>query len=104
MYDYIAMRRPVVLSRTRAVQAYFGDECFQLFESGNEQDLARAIYELYTDRSLGERLVRRAALVGEPYRWVHQRKHYVEIVERLACRGRAHESEPAAVRGQVKEA
>jgi glycosyltransferase involved in cell wall biosynthesis len=104
MYDYIAMRRPVVLSRTRAVQAYFGDECFQLFESGNEQDLARAIYELYTDRSLGERLVRRAALVGEPYRWVHQRKHYVEIVERLAFRGRAHGSEPAAIRGQVKEA
>src|SRR5439155_1412169 len=34
MYDLIAMQKPVVTSRTRAVEAYFGDECFQLFESG----------------------------------------------------------------------
>jgi glycosyltransferase involved in cell wall biosynthesis len=103
MYDYVAMRKPVVLSRTRAVESYFGDECFQLFESGNEQDLARAIHELYLDPSLRERLVRRAAEVGEPYRWAHQRKLYVEIVERLACAG-ARRTRPSAVGERVNEA
>jgi glycosyltransferase involved in cell wall biosynthesis len=80
MYDLVAMRRPVVISRTRAVEAYFGDTCFQLFESGDERDLARAIYELYADPDLGPRLVRRATEVGEPYRWVHQREHYVGVL------------------------
>jgi len=84
MYDSVAMRRPVVLSRTRAVESYFGDDCFQLFESGSEKDLARAILELYREPALRERLVRRASQVAEPYRWVHQGKRYVEIVERLA--------------------
>ena len=83
MFDLISMRRPVVISRTRAVESYFGTECFQLFESGNEQDLARAIHELYADPSLRRRLVERATVVNEPYRWVHQARAYVEMVERL---------------------
>jgi glycosyltransferase involved in cell wall biosynthesis len=91
MYDLVAMRRPLIISRTRAVEAYFGDECFQMFESGDERDLARAIYELYADARLRERLVHRATEVGEPYRWVHQREKYVGYFERLlgADRGRS---------------
>jgi glycosyltransferase involved in cell wall biosynthesis len=84
MYDLIALRKPIVMSRTRAVEAYFDDDCFQLFESGNEHDLARAIYELYAHPDIGRRSVAKAARVGEPYRWVHQAKAYLAIVERLA--------------------
>jgi glycosyltransferase involved in cell wall biosynthesis len=88
MYDLVSMRRPVIISRTPAVEAYFGDGCFQMFESGNEGDLARAIYELYVDRDLRDRLVQRASLVNERYRWVHERQRYVRIVEGLVS-GRA---------------
>jgi len=84
MYDLVSMRRPVIISRTPAVEAYFGDGCFQMFESGNEHDLARAIYELYAHPDIGRRSVAKAARVGEPYRWVHQAKAYLAIVERLA--------------------
>jgi len=83
MFDLISMRKPVVISRTRAVEAYFGTDCFRLFESGNEEDLARAIYELYADPDLRRRLVQHATAVNEPYRWVHQARRYVEIAERL---------------------
>jgi glycosyltransferase involved in cell wall biosynthesis len=99
MYDLIALRKPVVTSRTRAVEAYFGDECFQLFESGNEEDLARAILELYEDPELRERLVQRATEINEPYRWVHQAKHYVELVERLAGANTLGWSLPVAAEG-----
>ena len=99
MYDLIAMQKPVVTSRTRAVEAYFGDECFQLFESGNEQDLARAILELYEDPELRQRLVRRATEVNEPYRWVRQAKRYVELVEHLAAADTLRRSVPVAVDG-----
>jgi glycosyltransferase involved in cell wall biosynthesis len=77
MFDFIAMRRPVVVSRTRAVEAYFPEACFALFESGDERDLARAIRSLYDDPALRERLVARAAEVAEPYRWVRQRELYL---------------------------
>jgi glycosyltransferase involved in cell wall biosynthesis len=83
MFDFIAMRRPVVASRTRAVSEYFDEGCFAMFESGDEHDLARAIRRLHADPGLGERLARHAAEASEPYRWIHQRRIYVGAVEGL---------------------
>jgi glycosyltransferase involved in cell wall biosynthesis len=84
MFDFIAMRRPAIVSRTRSVEEYFDDSCFALFESDDEHDLARAIRRVYDDPELGERLIRRAAEVNEPYRWPHQRAAYEQVVARLA--------------------
>ena len=83
MFDFIAMRRPVIVSRTASVEAYFDESCFQLFDSEDDRDLARAIRELHADAGLQERLVRRAAEVNEPYRWPRQRELYRHVVERL---------------------
>jgi glycosyltransferase involved in cell wall biosynthesis len=77
------MRKPVVVSRTGSVMAYFDETCFEMFNAGDERDLARAIRELYEKPGLREELVRRAAQVNEPYRWPHQRSHYQEIVRTL---------------------
>jgi glycosyltransferase involved in cell wall biosynthesis len=84
MFDFIAMRRPAIVSRTRAVEAYFGDDAFALFESGDAHDLARAIRRLYADPGLGARLVARAVEASAPYRWERQRRIYQRIVEELA--------------------
>jgi glycosyltransferase involved in cell wall biosynthesis len=83
MFDFIAMRRPAIVSRTRAVEAYFGGEAFALFESGDEHDLARAIRALYADPQLGRRLAARAVEVAAPYRWEHQRRVYLGVIEAL---------------------
>ena len=91
MFDLVSLHKPVVISRTRAVEAYFGDECFQMFESDDERGLAEAIHALYADPSLRARLVQAATARAEPYRWAHQAKRYVEIVERLGARTRAPE-------------
>ncbi|HEX5622364.1 MAG TPA: glycosyltransferase [Solirubrobacteraceae bacterium] len=84
MFDFVAMRRPAIVSRTRAVEAYFGDDAFALFEGGDERDLARAIRALHADPGLGAQLVARADEISEPYRWEHQRRIYQRIVEALA--------------------
>ena len=86
MWELIAMRKPAIVARTRSVEAYFDHTSLQLFESGNEHDLARAIRELYADPGLRDRLAARAAEVSEPYRWVHQRRQYLESVGRLLAR------------------
>jgi glycosyltransferase involved in cell wall biosynthesis len=85
MFDFITMQKPAIVSRTRSVEAYFDDSCFQMFTSGDEADLARAVSDLYRDRDLRKRLVREALRVNEPYRWPHQRDHYLRIVQRLAA-------------------
>jgi glycosyltransferase involved in cell wall biosynthesis len=86
MFDLVSLQKPVVISRTRAVEAYFGSECFQMFESGDERGLADAIYAVYADPARRARLVRAATARGEPYRWVHQAKRYALIMERLGTR------------------
>jgi glycosyltransferase involved in cell wall biosynthesis len=101
MFDLIAMRKPVVISRTRAVESYFGPDCFQLFESGDEEDLARAIDELHRDSDLRRRLVERATAVNEPYRWIHQGRRYVEIVERLIPRPRTRGRRKIEAQGEI---
>jgi glycosyltransferase involved in cell wall biosynthesis len=83
MFDFISMRRPVIVSRTASVEAYFDESCFQLFDSADDRDLARAIRGLHADPGLRERLVSRAAEVNEPYRWPRQRELYRHVVERL---------------------
>jgi glycosyltransferase involved in cell wall biosynthesis len=83
MFDFITMRRPVIVSRTASVEAYFDESCFQLFDAEDDRDLARAIRGLHADGGLGEQLVRRAAEVNEPYRWPRQRELYGQVVERL---------------------
>ena len=84
MFDLIAMRKPAIVSRTQAVEAYFDDSSLQLFTSEDEHDLARAIRALHADPALRERLVQKATDVQRPYRWIHQRKRYLDIVEGLA--------------------
>lgn len=88
MFDLVSLRKPVIISRTRAVEAYFGSDCFQMFESEDVPGLAEAIYAVYADPALRERLVRSATARNESYRWVHQAKRYVEIIERLVSRRR----------------
>jgi glycosyltransferase involved in cell wall biosynthesis len=94
MWELIAMRKPAIVSRTRSVEAYFDDSCLQLFEAGDERDLARAIRELHADPDLCERIARRAAEVSEPLRWVHQRKRYLDLIERLAARNARSRARP----------
>jgi len=81
MFDLIAMRRPAIVSRTRAVEAYFGEGCFAYFESGDEHGLADAIRALHREPELRDRLAARATAVAAPYRWDRQREIYREVIE-----------------------
>jgi glycosyltransferase involved in cell wall biosynthesis len=65
------------------VEAYFGEDCFQLFHSDSPADLARALFELYSDPQRGERLVERAAAVSLPYAWSEQREMYLAFIDAL---------------------
>jgi glycosyltransferase involved in cell wall biosynthesis len=80
MYDLVAMRRPVITSRTRSVEAYFSDDAFLYFTADDHEDLARAIKRLHGDPELAAKLVERAREEVEPYRWPRQREVYRSYV------------------------
>jgi glycosyltransferase involved in cell wall biosynthesis len=80
MFDFIAMRLPMAVSRTRSVEECFEPACFELFESGEPESLANAIRRLHADPDRRARLADRAFASTEPYRWCHQRRHYLSTV------------------------
>ena len=83
MFDFIAMRVPMAVSRTRSVEECFEPGCFELFESGDPASLACAIRRLHADPERRARLAERAFSSTEPYRWRHQRRHYLSTVGSL---------------------
>lgn len=88
MYDFVAMHRPVVASRTASAAKLFDDSAFAWFEGGDERDLARALRAVHDDPGLRSRLVHSATLQCEPYRWARQRRIYLRAVDRLLERDR----------------
>jgi glycosyltransferase involved in cell wall biosynthesis len=88
VFDFIAMRVPVAISRTRSVLETFEPGCFELFDSGDPADLAEAIRRLHADPDHRARLAATAAAATEHYRWPHQRGSYLAIVEGLLQRRR----------------
>jgi glycosyltransferase involved in cell wall biosynthesis len=85
LFDFVAMGLPSVVSRTRSIEETFDDECFEYFESGNADDLARAVRRLYEDPGRQARLAEHACRVMEPYRWPRQRDAYLAVVDGLLC-------------------
>ncbi len=80
MYEYIVMRKPVVISETSAVRAYFDADSFEYFVSDEPADLARAILDLYRDPARARRLVDRAGRQYRRYAWDVQQQIYCRAV------------------------
>lgn len=83
MYEFLAMRLPVITSRTRSVEAYFSDAALEYFEPGSSADLAAAIRRLRADPARRRRLVEQGDRELEPYRWDKQRMLYQRVIARL---------------------
>lgn len=86
MYDFIAMDKPVLVSRTTSVSAYFDEDCFGWFEPDDDADLARAIRTLASDRERRRTMAARAGHTAKRYQWGAQREIYLAAVDRLLTR------------------
>jgi len=77
MFDFIALQKPVIVSRLRAVEAYFTKDSLRYFNPGDPEDLAGAILELFRQPEKRTSLVRNAARVYESYGWEKQKEIYL---------------------------
>jgi glycosyltransferase involved in cell wall biosynthesis len=83
MYEYIALGKPVLASRLKSVEAYFGEEALCYFEPGNAESLAQGIVELYRNPAKRESLVKNSRRLYDQYQWERQKEIYLSVYERL---------------------
>jgi glycosyltransferase involved in cell wall biosynthesis len=85
MYEYIAMRKPVIASRLLGVEANFDSSCVKLFEPGNASELAECILDLYNHPEQIATLVENAyARMLEKNSWQKTRQTLLDNVRLLA--------------------
>ena len=80
MYECIAMLKPVVISETAAVRAYFDEASFAFFESDNPADLARVLRELYDQPQRACAMIEHASMECQRYAWGIQKHVYLDAV------------------------
>jgi len=83
-FEYIVMNKPVIASRTAAVETIFDDSAVMFFEPGNAQDLARCILELYHNPEKRDELARMAKKQYEKISWELMSKRYCELISSIA--------------------
>ncbi|MCP4369562.1 MAG: glycosyltransferase family 4 protein, partial [Deltaproteobacteria bacterium] len=83
MLEYIALNIPVIAPRLKTIQYYFTDEMVNFFEPGIIDDMARAILELYNDKSKRVKQVQMARKFIEKYGWEHHQMDLVNFYNKL---------------------
>lgn len=98
MYEFIALRKPVIVSRLPTVEANFDDSCVLFFEPGNASDLARCIRLLHADERKRKDLAENAFRRYEKLKWSITKYHYLDVLEKRVSKDRNsqfNEGEPA---------
>jgi glycosyltransferase involved in cell wall biosynthesis len=90
MYEYIALRIPVITSRLPAIEDNFDNRALMFFEPGDYLDLAECILRLHDAPNLRHELARNAHARYEVMRWNKTKHRYTRLVmaPAVACRQR----------------
>jgi glycosyltransferase involved in cell wall biosynthesis len=86
MYEFIALRKPVIVSRLPTVEAHFDDSCVMFFEPGNASDLARCIRQLHGDERKRKELADNAFRRYEKLKWSVTKRDYLDVLENLVSK------------------
>ncbi len=81
MYEYIALGKPVLASRLKAVEAYFGEDALAYFEPGDPHSLANGILHLYQHPEKRTLLASKAQELYGRYRWEKQKEVYLSTYQ-----------------------
>ena len=84
--EFMSLGVPVVASSTKIDRYYFNDSVVRFFESGNEQALADAMYEVLKDEPRRREMVDRAAEYAALHSWDNHKKDYLNLVDSICSR------------------
>ena len=95
LLEYVHMGMPAVAPRLPVIEHYFDDSQIRFFEPGSAEDLAAAIADVCGDPARARERAARAASRLAAIGWPHQRRTYLELVDRLTLGQKAHKSTTA---------
>lgn len=81
--EFMSLGVPVVASATKIDRYYFDDSVVRFFESGNEDALADAMYEVLQNETLRREMVERAAHYAEKHSWDNHKEAYLTLVDSI---------------------
>ena len=84
VYEYAAMRKPVVASRLPTVERDFPGDATRTYPSGDADAMAVAIIDLADDQDARERSVAASAAVVDGLAWDRVQGDYVALIDSLA--------------------
>ncbi len=83
LFDYIVLKKPVVVPRLPAIEESFDDAAVLYFQPGDFRDLARCILEVYRESPKQQERIRRAFQKYQELRWEVAKNDYLQVVNRL---------------------
>ncbi len=81
--EFMSLKVPIIVSRTKIDQYYFNDSLVKFFEPGDEKDLADAMLFLINSEQEREKLVQSALKFVEENNWDSKKQLYTDIVHSL---------------------
>ena len=81
--EFMSLGVPVVVADTKIDKYYFSDSVVKFFHSGNEEDLAKSIMQLYRNQVLRNSLIKNAGIYAEQNNWDAKKYLYLNLVDSL---------------------
>jgi glycosyltransferase involved in cell wall biosynthesis len=85
IFEFMAVGVPLVVSRTRIHQFYYGESLVRYYDDDNEEQLAENILFMRKNAAFRERLVSNALKYVATHNWDTDRNQYLEIVDALVA-------------------
>jgi glycosyltransferase involved in cell wall biosynthesis len=87
IFEFMAMRVPVIVSDTKIDRYYFNDSLVRFFKGGDDEDLAKCMLDLIQHPEKRRHLVSSATKYIDQNDWVTKKHEYLNLVARLTGRG-----------------
>jgi len=81
LFDYIVLKKPVVVSRLPAIEENYDDSSVYFFQPGDYLDLANRIFEIYNNQDEALQKVNKAFNIYQELKWEKNKEEYLKVVE-----------------------
>ena len=83
IFEYLHMKKPVVVPRTQGIKDYFNEESIFYFDAGNAENLANVIFNIYSNPDRTLETLNKGYEIYQKYRWEIQSNNLINIYEKL---------------------
>ena len=83
IFEYLHMKKPVVVPRTQGIKDYFDEESIFYFNAGNAEDLAKVIFNIYSNPGKALEVLNKGYEIYQRHKWESQSTNLIKIYKEL---------------------